>query len=337
MIYPKNLEKGNTIGVTAASDGTTNPIKINRLNNAIKNFEQRGYLIKETPNVRNSFKGRSADKFTRAKEFMELIENKDVNAIINAKGGDFLVEILPYIDFEKIKQNPKWFQGFSDATGMGFCITTICDIATTYAENFGEFGMENWHTCLEKNLKVLEGQDITQESFEQYQDYFQDYETGLETYCFNRQVEWKNARGEEKIELSGRMLGGCIDVLVSLVGTKFDKVKEFIEKYKKDKIIWFFDNCELTSEGILRGLWQLKQAGWFENTNGFIFGRTMTRKSCYDVSFEEAVMEVLEELNVPVIFEADIGHFPPQMTIINGAIASIVSQNGKGKIKFIKI
>lgn len=334
MLYSTNIKKGDTIGVTATSDGNIDKIKIKRLDNAIKNFEERGYTIKETPNVRSSYKGRSSSKEQRAKEFMKLVEDKNIAAIITARGGDFLLEILPYIDFEKIRKNPKWIQGFSDTTGLGFCVTTICDIATIYAENFGDFGMENWHTCLENNLKILEGKEIIQESFKEYQSMFQDYKIGLETYKLDKKVEWKNARNEEKIELNGRILGGCIDILVSLVGTKFDKVKEFIEKYKNDKIVWFFDNCELTSEGILRGLWQLKEAGWFSNTSGFIFGRTMTRSSCYGISFEEAVEEVLQELNVPIILEADIGHLPPQFTIINGAIVHIVSKDGKGKIDF---
>lgn len=334
MLYSTNIKKGDAIGVTATSDGNIDKIKIKRLDNAIKNFEERGYTIKETPNVRSSYKGRSSSKEQRAKEFMKLVEDKNIAAIITARGGDFLLEILPYIDFEKIRKNPKWIQGFSDTTGLGFCVTTICDIATIYAENFGDFGMENWHTCLENNLKILEGKEIIQESFKEYQSMFQDYKIGLETYNLDKKVEWKNAQNEEKIELNGRILGGCIDILVSLVGTKFDKVKEFIEKYKNDKIVWFFDNCELTSEGILRGLWQLKEAGWFSNISGFIFGRTMTRSSCYGISFEEAVKEVLQELNVPIILEADIGHLPPQFTIINGAIVHIVSKDGKGKIDF---
>lgn len=309
MKYPLNITKGDVIGITATSDGNNGQIRINRLENAIQNFEKRGYKIKQTLNVRNSYKGRSSDKQQRAKEFMELVENKNVSAIITARGGDFLLEILPYINFEKIAKNPKWIQGFSDTTGLTFCITTICDIATIHGENFGSFGMENWHYCLEENLKILEGEKFTQNSFKKYQSGFQDYETGKEEYLLDKDVCWKNARGEKTIELEGRILGGGIDILVSLVGTKFDKVKEFIEKYKKDKIVWFFDNCELTSEGVLRGLWQLKQAGWFTNTSGFIFGRTLTRKSYYEIPFEEAVMEILQELDVPVIFETDIRTF----------------------------
>ena len=90
------------------------------------------------------------------------------------------------------------------------------------------------------------------------------------------------------------------------------------------------DNCELTSEGVLRTLWQLKEAGWFENAVGFVFGRTMTRQSAYDISFEEAVQTALEDKHVQIIFDADIGHNPPQFTIINGSLAKVTSSNGKG-------
>ena len=120
-------------------------------------------------------------------------------------------------------------------------------------------------------------------------------------------------------------------------GTKFDKVKEFTEKYKKDGIIWYFDNYAYTSETIILALLHLKYAGWFENTKGIVFGRTNIRESNYDVPFEEAVMEALGDMNVPVIFEADIGHKPPMMTILNGAVGTVKSKDGKGSISFEKI
>lgn len=336
MHYPDFIKQGDNIGVTATSEGNGDEHHIKKLENSKNELIKRGYLVVETPNVRKNYKGRSSDKKTRASEFMNLIQNPNIKAIITARGGDFLLEILPFIDFEQISRNPKWVQGYSDTTGLSFCITTICDIATIYSENFNSFAMRPWHSSLENNLKILEGQDIIQKSFEKYQEGWQEEITGQEPYLLTKKVEWKNARDEEKITMQGRLLGGCLDNLVSLVGTKFDKVKQFCDKYKNDGIIWFFDNCELTSEGVLRALWQLKEAGWFKNVKGFVFGRTMTRKSSYDISFKESVMEVLEELNVPIIFEADVGHVAPQMTLINGAIANIISKDGKGEIAFEK-
>lgn len=207
MIYPNFLKQGDTIGVTATSDGNADEIRRIRLSSAIENFTKRGYKICETPNVYTSYKGRSGGKEERAKQFMSLVENQNINGIITARGGDFLLEILPYIDFEKIKQNPKWVHGFSDTTGLSFCITTICDIATSYGENFGEFGMVPWHSSLENGLKILEGKQTLQTSFETYQDNFYDRLTGIEGYKLDTKVEWKNAKNEKELVLEGRALG----------------------------------------------------------------------------------------------------------------------------------
>ena len=121
-------------------------------------------------------------------------------------GGDFLLEILPYINFEEIKKNPKWICGFSDTTGISFCTTTICDIATIYSENFAEFGMNPWHKCLENTLQILEGKQILQKNFEKYQDGYKEKQTGLEGYELDKKVEWKNANGEKEINIEGRTL-----------------------------------------------------------------------------------------------------------------------------------
>lgn len=338
MIYPSKLEKGFNIGVTASSSGFDDEIDYKRLNNAISHFKELGYPVITTPNVRTCYKGRSSDKITRADEFMELVKNPQVRAIVAASGGDYLVEMLSYIDLGVIATNPKWIQGYSDTTGLTFTVTTNLDIATIYSYNFGTFGMEHWHHSLEDNIRILEGEDITQKSYDMYQDGYFERITGLEGFALEKDVKWKNltANGfdNNEIKLQGRLLGGCLDCLLNLVGTKFDKTKEFIERYNEDGILWFLESYDLNSEALVRGLWQLKEAGWFKNAVGFVFGRPAIYESHYDISYEEAVCSVLKELNLPIILDADIGHKPPQFTMINGAYASISSSNNKGTIIF---
>ena len=110
MIYPEFLKEKNTIGVTAPSDGITDEVKLKRLDNAIKNFKERGFIIKETPNVRCSFKGRSSSFKERASELESLYKDDNIKAIITSGGGDFLLEMLSEVDFNAIKDNPKWLQ-----------------------------------------------------------------------------------------------------------------------------------------------------------------------------------------------------------------------------------
>lgn len=332
MIYPDYLNLGNVIGITAPSDGNKKEIDYIRLDNGILKLRQRGYEIIETSNVRTSEKGRSSDAITRAKEFEELIEHKEVSLIVSAKGGDFLMEMLSRLDFDKIIKNPKWFMGFSDNTGLTYLITTICDIATAYGNNFNSFGMEEWHKSVEDGLAILEGKEIIQSSYELYEDGYYDKVTGLEGYVLEKEVNWRNISGGDEIHMTGRMLGGCLDVLLNLVGTRFDHTKKFIEKYKEDGFIWYLESFSLDSESISRGLWQLKEAGWFEYAKGFMFGRPAFFNEDYYIHYEEAVLSILKEINVPIILDVDIGHKAPQMTIINGSFGNIYSSGGKGKI-----
>ena len=333
MIYPEFLKEHDTIGVTAPSDGITDEVKLKRLDNAIKNFEEKGFNIKETPNVRCSVKGRSNSSKERAEELESLYKDDNVKTIITSGGGDFLLEMLSELDFNAIKDNPKWLQGNSDPTGLLFTITTNLDIATLYSDNFGCFGMEPWHKSLENNLEILKGNIIEQKSFSKYEE-DKKLITGLEPFNLTKKVYWKNLNNEEVINIKGRMIGGCLDLITELFGTRFDNTKAFLEKYKDDGIIWYFDVCELSSESLIRTLWKLKDNGYFKYTKGILFSRVYACNSYYDITYEEAIYESLKDLNIPIIINVDIGHVSPIMTIINGAIATITSSKGKGKIKF---
>lgn len=335
MKYPNFLKKNDKIGLAAPSDGVSDPIKQQRLDAAILTWKNLGYEIIEAEHIRCSKEGKSCDSNIQAKELEKLFLNPEISIIFCVSGGDFLLEMLPYLDYSIINQNSKWIQGYSDPTGLLFIITTKLDIATIYSDNFKAFGMNPWHESLKNNLEIIKGNIKSQNSFSLYESSNQEWKSGLECYHLDTPVQWKNLWSQEEVILEGRIIGGCIDVLVSLVGTKFDYVKDFIEKYKEDGIVWYFDNAELTSEQLIRALWQLKMAGWFQYAKGIIFGRSGVESSYYDISFESALTKSLADLAVPVLWNLDFGHISPRMTIINGAIAQINYKEGKGSISFI--
>lgn len=333
MRYPENLKIGDTIGVCAPSDGIADEFRLARLDLAIENLKKLGYKVIETESVRKSKKGRSADAKKRAKEFMQLMENDDVKLILYAGGGDFLMEMLDELDFEKLKKlPPKWTQGFSDITNLGFLFNTILDVPSMYCEAVKDYAMKPLYQNLENSLKIISGEQIIQNSFEKYEKEA-DKSTPDKPYNLTQKVEWKNIKGEEEIVLQGRTLGGCFDVIECLIGTKYDHIKEYIEKYKNDGIIWFLECYEMTTPQVERKLWQMKNAGYFENVNGIIFGRPLYIREDYDISFEEAVYEQTKDLEIPIICGADIGHVPPQLAIVNGAILKITSKDGKGTVE----
>ena len=332
MIYPNFLDEGAVIGVTAPSDGKIDKLDLVRLDNSYIKLKELGFIVKETKSVRNSSNGRSNKASVRALELEELFNDDNISVIVSASGGEFMMELLPYLHFDIIKNNPKWFCGYSDNTILGFLLPTMCNIASIYSNNISVFGMDKWHLSVNNFLEILKGNIVTQYSFDKYQSNYQEYITGLESYNLDSKVYWKNLIGGKKVSISGRLIGGCLDVLLTLVGTRYDYVSKFINKYKDDGIVWFLEACDLSSEQIIRGLWQLKEAGWFKYTKGFIFGRTVTYKSYTDTSYEDALKISLEEFKVPVIIDADFGHTDPKMTIINGCYAMIISKDGRGEL-----
>jgi len=297
-------------------------------------MEQNGYKVIQSKNIYNSKMARSADAKERAQELNSMFEDDDINFIICAAGGEFLVECLPYVDFNKLVQGPKFVQGFSDSTGLLFQITTRYDIATIYSTNFGDFGTEDYSRDITDNLKIISGELIKQESYEMFENERPKKITGLEGYSYTDKVEWKTLNNKPA-KIHGRIIGGCLDIIAELSGTKYDEVKAFIEKYKSDGIIWYFDNCDLSKEELIRTLWKFNELGYFKYTKGIIFGRCGNDNSLLGYTIEQALQDsVVSNLNIPIIYDADISHKGPSMTIINGAMAIINSKDGKGSIEF---
>lgn len=333
MNYPEKLKIGDTIGICAPSDGISDELKIQKLEVAIKNLKDMGYKILETKSVRKSYKGRSTTGKQRAEEFMKLYENEDVKLIIYAGGGDFLVEMLDYIDWDKLRTlPPKWTQGYSDITGISFLLNTILEVPSIYCDAIKSYAMKPLYRNLSDCLKIELGEEIIQQSFEKYEK--EEHSNKLDySYNLTEKVEWKNLNINGKVQIQGRALGGCFDVIQELWGTKYDKIKEYIQKYKNDGIIWFLECFEMTSAEVYRKLWQMKNSGYFENCTGIIFGRPLFVREDYEIGFCEAVMDAIGKLNIPIIADADIGHVAPQLAIVNGAMLKITSENGKGKIE----
>lgn len=359
MNYPENLKKGDTIGICAPSGGITKENAIKKLEMAERQLEKMGYKVIETESVRKEERGRSTSGEQRAKEFMELLENDDVKLIIFATGGDFLVEMLEYLDFEKIKKlKPKWMQGFSDITGINYIFNTMLEIPSIYCQTIKDYAMRPLYRNLTDALKIASGKEIEQKSFEKHEEIIdfrieKDDEKELENqefieeikneeeelekgYDLTQETKWINLKGEEKIQFKGRAIGGCLDCIKSFIGTKYDNVSNYIEKYKKDGILWFLEVFEMSTPTLYLTLWQMKMAGYFKDCKGIVFGRPLFIRNDYDIDFNQTVEDVLGDLNIPIICDADIGHVSPQVAMVNGEILEITSENGKGKIRNFK-
>lgn len=338
MKYPKFLTKG-TIGVCAPSLGCTINPYLKRCQSATEKLKKKGHNIVFTESCFKTEKCRSASAEARAREFEQVYLNKDVDVVVSMAGGEFMMEILPYINFDKIKKAPpKIYMGSSDNTNLTFLLTTNFDIATIYGVCFPAFGMKKWHKAIEYNYDLLTGKKFCFESFKKYEienPHRKDEGYELCSYNCTEKVNWKILTGQKEVCVEGRIIGGCLDVLTHLCGTKFCKIKDFNKRYKDDGIIWYLEACDLNVLEQARSLWMLKQNGWFENVKAFIIGRPRLNEEMMDINHYDAIIEHLKDFNVPIIADVDVGHMAPSIPILNGAMAKIFTKKGKGKIEYL--
>ena len=336
MRYPKFLKDGGRIGFIAPSFGCTIEPYASCFNEALRRLQQRGYKTVEGPNCRkDDGAGKSTDPKSCAAEINEFFEKPYSDVLISCGGGETMCEDLSYVDFAGIAEAaPKWFMGYSDNTNLTFTLPTICDTAAIYGPCAATFGQRPWHPAVEDALAAIRGEKLTLSNYDKWEkDQLKADDNPFVPYNVTEPFDMKiegSAKGQNKAEFSGRLIGGCLDVLTCLCGTRFDHVKEFVVRYAGDGIVWFLESCELRPAGIRRALWQLENAGWFENVKGFLIGRPYCGP-CDDFGLTEitAVTGILEKYDVPILMNLDIGHLPPMMPIISGSFGEIRAEGNK--------
>lgn len=346
MKYPKFLAEKGTIGFVAPSFGCNiDPYKT-AFDNALKIFRELGHKLDLGPNCYEGCGiGISNTPEECGRELTDYYCSADNDVLISVGGGELMCETMNHVNFEKVKSaEPKWYMGYSDNTNMTFLLTTLCDTASIYGPCAQTFGMEPWHESLQDTYDVLTGKKDKIFGYPLWEkESLKDKDHPLVPYHLTEErnirgflplaergalVQMEAFRGKENPEVSvafeGRLVGGCMDCLVNLLGTKYDDVKGFNERYKEDGIIWFMESCELNVMAIRRAVWQMKNAGWFEHVKGFLIGRPLCfGQDMMGLDQYKAVVDLLKEYNVPIIMDLDIGHLAPMMPLVSGAYAKI--------------
>lgn len=339
MKYPKSLQKGGSIGFPAPSFGCATEPYYSGFQNGLKKWQELGHKGNAGMNAYECCGvGISNTPKKCGTELTEMYLDKVNDVLISCGGGELMCEILDYVDFESIKEaDPKWFVGYSDNTNMTYLLATICDTASIYGPCAAAYGMEPWHEALWDAYALLTGKKTIVAGYDTWEkESLKTEENPLAPYNTTEPRKLKIWNGSklincseemtESISMSGRILGGCMDCLINLIGTKYDKTIEFVEKYKEDGILWFIEACELNVFSMRRAMWQMEHAGWFQYVKGFVFGRPGNGGSMMGLDEYEAVLSVAGKYKVPVIMDADIGHLPPMMPIVMGSVAGVKVQ-----------
>ncbi|MFE8699270.1 S66 peptidase family protein [Cytobacillus sp. FJAT-54145] len=337
--YPAALKPGDTIAVSAPSNGVEEGGHF-LVHKAKKQLEEKGFNIIIGDTVWTQENSRSCSPEKRRNELMDFFEDPNVKAIIPIWGGEFLMEILPYLDWERLQSLPsKWILGYSDISTLLFSYTVLTGHASAHGPALLDIAAKDLDPLTNKWSEVLGsevGSTIIQTSSEQYQSSWeQAFANPVTGFYVDTPTEWK-ALKEEAATFSGRFIGGCIDCIMNLTGTKFGDLESFnLENANDEGLIFYFENVELSVTQLYRALWQLRQNGWFENVNGILIGRPVTKETENTYTYEDALRDAFGDLNIPVIYDTDIGHLPPQNIIVNGAYGTVKYEGGKGVIETV--
>ena len=345
MKLPKPLRPGAVIGVTAVSSGVEKA-QHDRLELALQMLRDRGFTVREGQCLRDHCKSTSAPALERAAELMDFLTDPSIDAVMPPWGGQRAIELLPHIDFARLQSMPpKWFSGFSDISTLHLPLTLLAKWPTLHGPNLMELAASQLDANTAAIWDILSPEfsspERTQDAFIQYSSprYQQEVFSWLDdpTVGLNltESTHWQRLdQHDEPVQLSGRLIGGCLDTLSRLAGTEYGDVPSFIHDSGDDGVILYLENVQLPPLELLRALKSLEYHGWFTGISGLLMGRNSgpDSNSPNDLSYQDALHEVFDKQPFTTLYDVDVGHKAPQISLINGALAQIEYANGSGSV-----
>ena len=334
MIKPEMLKRGDKIAIVSLSwGGLGDKEYIHKYYIAKERLENDfGLEVIAMPNALKGSKFVYEHPEARAQDLMDAFKDESIKGIICAIGGDDTIRLLPYIDYEIIRNNPKVFMGYSDTT-VNHLMMNKAGIVSFYGPTIlSEFG---------EYVKMF---DYTKQSVENilFSD-CENYEIKSSEVWSNDFVPWKKENinipkklipeehGYETLQgngiVTGQLLGGCIDVFPMVVGTSLWPSKD----EWKDKILLLETSEEKPSPDLITFyLRNLGAQGIFNVIKGILVGKPQDEK--YYEEYKKVFITVMKEFNcedLPILYNVNIGHAYPTGVLPLGTDIQIDFDNKK--------
>ncbi len=320
-IVPEKLKKGDEIRVIGPSRNM-NILNDETIEIAKTTLESLGYKVTFSKNIRNSISDlyMCASIEDRIEDLHDAFKDKNVKAILTVIGGFNVNQILDYIDYELIRENPKIICGYSDITALLDTITAKTGLVTYYGPHFSTFG-------------IKKGNEYTI-------DYFQKMFTDNNLVDIKPSDNWSNdlwfLNQDERVfnknhgidiintgKAKGKIIGGNLSTINLLQGTPYmSKEKDVILFIEDDGMAG--ENYQLNFDRNLQSLIHCINAS---NIKGIIVGRA--EENC-KMTYEKwkMIFETKKELkNIPIAVNLDFGHTNPMITFPIGGTAEIEINN----------
>jgi muramoyltetrapeptide carboxypeptidase len=327
-IIPPKLKKGDEIRIIAPSRSlsllTEETIRL-----AQENLEKQGYKVTFSKKCGESDVFMSSSIKSRVDDIHQAFKDKKVKGILTVIGGFNSNEILTYLDYKLIKNNPKILCGYSDITALTNAITSKTGLITysglhfsTWAMKKGfEYNLEYFNKCLveDKKFSVVASETWSDDAWYKDQDN-RAFEKNEGYIIINKGVA------------EGTILGGNLCTLNLLQGTEFmPNISNSILFIEDDDMAGNYFGVEFN-----RNLQSLIHQPNFPKVKGIVFGR-FQKKAEMTIDKLKFIIKTKKELkSIPIIANADFGHSNPFITFPIGGTAKISALKGKVRIEILK-
>lgn len=297
VIKPPRLKPGDTIGIAAPASAFDE----DAFAQGIRRIQDAGYRAFFRPDVfsRSNYLAGSDER--RADELNRLFADRSIKAIFCARGGYGSQRMLPLLDKETIKQNPKIFMGYSDITALHCYLYNICGLVTFHGPLVTEFGAMS-EDALRAIFNAL-GNPATW------------------GYLPSPHLEaLKSGKSE------GILLGGSLSVFACTLGTPYDRPAA--------GAVLFLEDRGEKPYAVDRLLTHLKLAGKFDGANGLILGQFIPpegwagRAEDYKAEIKRIVLDAVWPYRFPVLSNFPAGHFTKSICFPLGVRARIDGEKG---------
>ncbi|HVL24542.1 MAG TPA: S66 peptidase family protein [Thermomicrobiales bacterium] len=329
-IRPRALRPGDTIGIVSPS-WFGGPAFVPRARRGIATLESLGYRVRVADHAFNNLGHVSDTAAKRTRDLHAMFADPEVAAILCTIGGDHSCHLLPLIDWDLIARNPKIFMGFSDITVLNNAIWSQTGLTTFNGPSL----LTDWAeypAMPEISLRSALGVLTEPRPFgdlpasDTWTDEFLDWETGEDLTRPRRQHPSGGWRWIRPGTAEGHLVGGCLESLQHLRGTRFWPNCE-------GAILCIETSETRPSPATLDGmLMDLENMGVFDQIAGLLVGRPYGMSPDQRDAFWAVVTERTTGFGFPVVGDLDIGHTTPLLTLPIGCRARVDSQRRRVSI-----
>jgi len=299
---PSYLKKGDCIGMVSPAGF----MPFERMETCMNTLQDWGYTVRlgATTNSQseNYFSGTDEE---RLNDLQQMLDDREVRAVLCARGGYGLSRIIDTLNFKKFRKHPKWIVGFSDITVLHSHIYTRYGVASLHAPMAAAFNEDGFDSPYIQSLKdALEGMPAS-------------YECAVHEF---------NKPGEAK----GELVGGNLTLLAHLIGSASDL-------RTKNKILFIEDIGEYLYN-IDRMLLQLKRSGKLDKLAGLVIGGFSDMKDTerpFGKRIQEIIYDQVKEYHFPMCFNFPVSHDKENYALKIGAKYSLHVQSDAVKLEEI--